>query len=121
MIEILRKIKGKVSDIKERIFIEHYLSIPETRYPSIQRKFLTQHLKNATKHVQFYHSLLSNVKINTSNCFDILRSLPIVGKNDIEKRTDLFYADYVTEQWKAWHNTGGSTGEPFKFPVGVNT
>lgn len=117
---ILREIKEEIRGLIIKYQIRHYSKIEEEQYPSIQRKFLVRQLRRAQKDVPFYQKLLKGKNITEENCFDILKSLPVIDKKAlIEKGKDV-YASYVDDNWKTWHNTGGSTGEPFHFPAGGN-
>lgn len=117
-------LKTLASGIVDRInayYINKYLNIPEEKYPQIQRTFLTRQLRRAQKNVPFYRKLLKGQKITNENCFEILSQLPIMTKQDLRTLGSNVYASFVDKNWRKWFNTGGSTGEPFHFPIGGNS
>ena len=75
-------------------------------------------LKFAQKEVPYYRNLLKGISITFHNAIDIHRSLPILTKEIIRREGNGVYASFVNDNWRFWHNTGGSTGEPLKFPLG---
>ena len=113
----LADLKYSAYRVWKRILIDRYLKVDKERYPEIQRKFLSQLLNNSRQHVPFYKKLLDGKVIDETICFEILRTLPIVDKGMIRSNNS-FISDVVDPNWKYWHNTGGSTGEPLRFPTG---
>lgn len=110
-------IKQLVIEIKNRLQLFVYLRLSPRQIEKKQKKILVRILKSAAKNVPFYNTLLSNIEINTSNCFDVLYSLPIICKSDLRNCKNRI-AKYVDDTWPSWHNTGGSTGQPLHFPIG---
>ena len=90
---------------------------PEGAAKRIRTKDLVSLLKFLQTSVPCYRGLLSGTEITSANCLGILRSLPVVSKEDLRDAPD-HRALFVGEDWSGWRNTGGSTGEPFRFPVG---
>ena len=76
----------------------------------IQQRRLLQTLKYAQMHVPFYSEkqLLGGGKIG---------DYPIIDKNIIRKQGSRMYSDKISESWTRWQNTGGSTGQPLRFPT----
>ncbi len=72
----------------------------------------------AQREVPYYRSLLKGSSIKPQNALEILHKLPILTKEIIRREGNDVYASFVNNEWKFWHNTGGSTGEPLKFPLG---
>lgn len=114
-------IKQKFSYIKSDLYIRFFLSLSDKTYIDYQRRFLTRTLRNAQRDVPFYNKILKGIDINKNNCFEILSKLPIIDKNVIRLVDKDIYANYVDENWKSWHNTGGSTGSPLHFPTHGNS
>lgn len=114
-------IKQKLSNIKSDLYIRFFLSLSDKTYIDYQRRFLTRTLRNAQRDVPFYNKILKGIEINKNNCFEILSRLPIIDKNVIRLVDKDIYANYVDENWKSWHNTGGSTGSPLHFPTHGNS
>ncbi len=93
-------------------------------YDFLQRKGLsrdkqTQKLVDilifAKRNVPYFKKLLFNVNISTENVYSVLREMPILTKDIIKTEKNNMYSS--PDGWVAWHNTGGSTGEPLKFPI----
>lgn len=85
----------------------------------IQKNFLVRTLKLAVHNVPYYSQMLNGTEITTNNCIDVLKNLPTTEKKDLRNNSSRV-AKYVDESWASWHNTGGSTGSPLKFPTGGN-
>lgn len=91
-----------------------FVSPDERRAQQSQR--LADLLNHARAKVPFYQSLLSNAdEICALNAFEILRSLPIVTRADLQKNPEKFTA--AGETATANDATGGSTGTPMRFKV----
>lgn len=85
-------------------------------WPNLQRKRLVNILRYAQKHSPYYHDLLKQIAITEKNIFDVLGSVPSLSKEIIQKENYNIYSNEITKDWASWRNTGGSTGEPLKFP-----
>lgn len=83
----------------------------------IQRKSLKRLLLYVKEHNKYFSKLLQGKDITTKNAIDILHELPLLSKEIIKQQGKNIYNDNITENWKNWRNTGGSTGEPLHFPV----
>lgn len=112
-------LKEYISHHKNLLQIRYYLAIYPTQASKIQKEFLTRTLKLAAKHVPYYSQLLNGTDITTDNCVDVLKNLPTTEKKELRNNSSRV-AKYVDESWASWHNTGGSTGSPLKFPIGGN-
>lgn len=90
------------------------------RNRSYQRKELSSLLSYVRKYVPYYTTLIQN-SINQQNCLDVLSRLPLLTKQQIREAGDAIFSKEITtfgsENWQYWHNTGGSTGNPLKFPL----
>ncbi len=73
-------------------------------------------LNYAKDHTDYYNGLLKEKTINTDNCVEILKSLPVLNKSIIREKTNSIYSDEIDLENCKWANTGGSTGEPLYFP-----
>ena len=78
--------------------------------PRIQQKRLLQTLKYASNHVPFYKNRKYSVGGN-------LNDFPIINKIIIREQGSRMYSDKISDSWTHWQNTGGSTGQPLRFPT----
>lgn len=74
-------------------------------------------LNYARCHSRYYKLLLGEKVITEENCHSVLKSLPQLSKDIIKEKNWDIYSDEVNKEWTNWRNTGGSTGEPLKFPA----
>lgn len=93
-----------------------YLTIAKRKWYRIQEARLVSLLRYAQKHSQYYRELIGPIEISHGNALEVLRSMPSLTKEIIQKDTYSIYSDEITKNWDSWRNTGGSTGEPLKFP-----
>lgn len=84
---------------------------------SLQRNSLKHLLLYVKEHNNYFSKLLQGKDITTKNAIDILHELPLLSKDIIKQQGKNIYNDNITEDWKNWRNTGGSTGEPLHFPI----
>lgn len=84
---------------------------------SLQRNSLKHLLLYVKEHNNYFSKLLQGKDITTKNAIDILHELPLLSKDIIKQQGKNIYNDNITENWKNWRNTGGSTGEPLHFPI----
>lgn len=112
--DIIRWFRGVLYIVKIDIYAE-YISALKNRWQDIQKKNLTYILQYAKKNCSFYNNFLPD-NISKNNCIDILKCLPIINKQIIREQKTSFYSREISENWSSWANTGGSTGEPFRFP-----
>jgi len=85
-----------------------------SNWREIQQQELVGILSYAKTHSPYFHQLLSNKDITRDSAESVLQSLPILDKSII--RTEKVQSDEITPDWRVWANTGGSTGEPLRFP-----
>lgn len=82
-----------------------------------QKQSLLNMLRYAQEHCVYYRDILGQKAIDERNVLDILCSMPLLDKQIIREERERIYSDEVKETWNMWLNTGGSTGEPMKFPA----
>lgn len=108
-----------LSNCKEKFYIWRFFLIKEKDYVSIQAKLLAKWLNNARTHVPYYYKLMEGIeKIDSTNSMRILKMLPLLDKKIILEEGNNIYNRRINNKWKGWHNTGGSTGNPLRFPIG---
>ena len=93
-----------------------YLLSKRDTWEQIQCEKLAHLLVYARDHSKFYSSFLAGREIAANNSGQILKELPLLTKDIIREQGFNIYSDVISEDWKVWGNTGGSTGEPLKFP-----
>ena len=83
-----------------------------------QKKQIVRVLKYAQEHVPYYKNMLANVAINSDNCMSILHEMPVLTKDMIRKMGSSIYSNEIdiNDMQLLWGATGGSTGEPLRFP-----
>jgi len=87
----------------------------ENKWPDIQNNLLYELLLYAKTHSSYYKELITE-PVTLSNCIDVLKSLPLLSKVIIKQQSERIYSDEVIVNNISWANTGGSTGEPLRFP-----
>lgn len=86
------------------------------QWADIQLDRLVELLVYARDHSKYYSKFLNNKVINSSNVDSILRELPLLSKDIIREQQFNIYSNEILHGRIIWGNTGGSTGEPLKFP-----
>lgn len=76
-------------------------------------------LRHAAQHVPFYKASLSGVEITPTTARDVLKSLPVITRADLQRDGASFRANCALTAWK--DATGGSTGTPLEFMVDRRT
>lgn len=120
---MLRRIKTYLADLY--IYCQYLLS-PFSKWESLtlgdvetKRNYsLYELLVFIKEHNSYFAEYLNNKEISIDNSIDVLKGLPLLDKAQIRKIGKYIYSGFVTEDYKKWQNTGGSTGEPLIFPVG---
>ena len=92
-----------------------YLS-EKDKWTEVQLLRLTDILTYARDHCKYYSKFLEGKKITVDNAESILSKMPLLTKDIVREQQYSIYSDEIEENWKIWGNTGGSTGEPLKFP-----
>lgn len=94
-----------------------YYRLNKRNWRQIQKQRLADIMQYALMHSKYYKSQVENCVITKDNAVDVLQRFPIISKQIIlEKEWDI-YSDEVPKDNENWRNTGGSTGEPMKFPA----
>lgn len=86
-------------------------------WTDLQKREMTHILQYAQEHCFYYRNILENSKINQDNVLSILETMPLLDKSIIHEQGKRIYSDEISDNWKSWLNTGGSTGNPLKFPA----
>ena len=81
---------------------------------NIQYEELFDILNYSRTHSFYFKKILESKIIDKDNPVSVLQTLPLLDKTII--RTEKVQSDEITEGWEKWSNTGGSTGEPLRFP-----
>lgn len=96
-------------------YAKNFLNHPET-WKQWQLAKLTAMLSYAQRHCTYYRKYIVG-EVRMDNSMEIIKSLPLLDKNIIRHQEKNVYSDEITDNWKVWLNTGGSTGEPLHFPA----
>lgn len=83
---------------------------------NMQSRYLSNLLNYAQKHSKYYWMHIGDQKVTPDTAVSVLKTLPLLSKDIIREREFSIYSDEINKRWKTWANTGGSTGEPLKFP-----
>ena len=89
----------------------------KSQWKSIQESNLMDILDYANKHSKYYHAIACGLKHGNISKHLEVRSYPLLDKHIILREGRNIYSDEITDDWKIWLNTGGSTGEPLHFPA----
>jgi len=85
-------------------------------WEQMQKEKLANLLNYAKKHSRYFWMHIGEQTITPDIAEAVLKTLPLLTKDIIRKQQYNIYSDETGPQWKVWGNTGGSTGEPLKFP-----
>lgn len=86
------------------------------KWDKIQKERLYDLLIYVKENNGYYRNLLNDIKITNDNVVEVLQKLPLLSKDIIHEQKDRIFSDKITQNWANWGNTGGSTGEPMRFP-----
>jgi phenylacetate-CoA ligase len=89
----------------------------KSNWPNLQKNEMVRILQYAQRHCPYYKGFLENTVISRDNVVLVLKQMPLLDKNVIREQGKLIYSDEISDNWKTWLNTGGSTGNPLKFPA----
>ncbi len=107
-----------VANNKERkayLQAERFLK-DESHWLKYQKESLHELLTYARKHSQYYKQIIPSEFLKGGNIIGVLKSLPLLSKDIIREEQYIIFSDEVKPETR-WANTGGSTGEPLRFPV----
>lgn len=91
------------------------LYLDKTKWRTIQRNELIKLLKYAQKHSKYFNTLIKD-NITIKNVNSIFNSLPLLDKEIIQREGENIFSKEINNKTR-WANTGGSTGEPLRFPT----
>jgi len=83
-------------------------------------KLLFNILSYAKENVPYYREVMTDIHLNKKKVFSNLKDLPLLTKEIIRAQGQAMYSGDFDRVFGYWMNTGGSTGEPLKFPVTTN-
>ena len=86
------------------------------QWERMQRERLAELLNYAKKHSRYFWMHIGEQMITPDVSVEVLRTLPLLTKDIIREQQFNIYSDETGTGWNTWGNTGGSTGEPLKFP-----
>jgi phenylacetate-CoA ligase len=89
----------------------------KSNWSNLQKKELIRILKYAREHCSYYKEILEDAVVSQDNIISILEKMPLLDKGIIREQEKRIYSDEISDNWKFWLNTGGSTGNPLKFPA----
>lgn len=96
------------------LYLNYFCYLRFLYFPFSQARAIRKMLKRASCDTDYYHDVIVQHGGNTSATS--LDKMPILTKEIIRKESfRLFSKRLIGNQW-CWLNTGGSTGEPLKFP-----
>lgn len=93
-----------------------YYEQNESLWPDIQKAYLYELLSYAKIHSQYFCNLIPD-KIDCSDAIEVLKNLPFLTKDIIREQGERIFSDEIKTKKHGWANTGGSTGEPLRFPT----
>lgn len=88
----------------------------EHLWPTIQKEYLYELLSYARKHTLYYKGMIPE-DFDCANSIEVLKKLPFLTKDIIRVQDYRIYSDELKTKKHGWANTGGSTGEPLRFPT----
>lgn len=101
--------------------LSYHLTNPGSyNFEKKQQELLFNILNYAKFNVPYYHKVMSNVLLSKSQIINNLKELPLLSKEIIREQGTDMYSEHFESLHKNWMNTGGSTGEPLRFPVSEN-
>lgn len=87
------------------------------RWKYYNSKWLADTLRYAFTHSKYFRDKQRTNVINRQTSVSILQSLPTLSKDIIKKERWNIYSNEIDISYSNWRNTGGSTGEPLRFPA----
>lgn len=82
----------------------------------LQSQNLANLLNYAKNHSRYFWMHIGEQEVTPSVAVEVLKTLPLLTKDIIREQGYNIYSDEIKKGWHIWGNTGGSTGEPLKFP-----
>lgn len=93
-----------------------YYEQHESLWPKIQNANLYELLCYAKNHTHYFRNLIP-VQLDYTNSTEVLKDLPFLTKDIIRNQGERIFSDELKTKKHGWANTGGSTGEPLRFPT----
>jgi phenylacetate-CoA ligase len=93
---------------------------PRAQLQQAQEASLQQLLEHASATVPYYRDLFSALQLDpaTMHCTDLLQRLPLLTKMDLKARGDVFRSNAAGPLVRS--STGGSSGDPLVFYMGID-
>jgi len=111
----------KYTSHKSGVYLAYSLSNPDSYdFTAKQKKMLFDILKYSKKNVPYYNKIMNDMSLNKDSIVNNLKCLPLLSKQIIREQGKNIYSDQFSAVFSYWMTTGGSTGEPLKFPVSKN-
>lgn len=107
-------------DYQSRKLINTFEEIERNNFEKNVSDLLFKTLSNAQVNVPYYRKLMKNMRLDKRNIISDLGQMPVLTKEIIRLHDKEMFSEKFNEEFKYWMNTGGSTGEPLKFPVSAN-
>lgn len=95
-------------------------NIEENNFEQQAAKLLFKILLYAQENVPYYRTIMKDIDLEKGTVFSTLKELPFLTKQIIRDQGELLYSKNFKHDFGYWMNTGGSTGEPLRFPVSAN-
>jgi phenylacetate-CoA ligase len=109
------------SDNRKGELLAYRLTHPDSyNFENEQKELLFTILNYAKKNVPYYRTLISNIQLDKQSVISQLKVLPLLSKAIIREQMENIYSDQFEKDFSYWKKTGGSTGEPLKYPVSRN-
>lgn len=106
--------------IEARKLTNSLINIEAINFEDQVSQLLFNILLYAKENVPYYRELMKDIQLDKGSVFSNLRELPLLTKEIIRSKGAAIYSEDFESVFGYWMNTGGSTGEPMKFPVSVN-
>ena len=118
--DIIKKYSIYCHNRKGKQFAYLLKQLDSHNFEKKQKQLLFNILKYAKNKVPYYHQIMNDVQLEKNQIFSNLKELPLLSKVIIREQGKNMYSEQFELLIKRWQNTGGSTGEPLKFPVSNN-
>lgn len=104
---------GKVKEVI-LLYIIYFCYLRVKYLPSSQSRCLDKFLRKAFRDTDYYHDVI--IQICGKNSKIWLDKIPFLTKEVIRKQDTRLFSNRIGKDKWCWLNTGGSTGEPLRFP-----
>ena len=103
-----------------RKLADSLINIEVNNFEDHVSKLLFNIISYAKENVPYYREVMKDIHLNKKMVFSNLMELPLLTKEIIRTQGQAMYSGDFDRVFGYWMNTGGSTGEPLKFPVTTN-